>query len=278
MRYLRNRMSQTGIGDGRTVGSVAAAVEFKDVVKKFQGASYNALDHLSLKIEEGELLTILGTSGCGKTTLIKMINRIYEADSGDIYLSGKNIKEIDPITLRRGIGYVIQQIGLFPHMTIYDNIATVPKILKWDKEKIDKRVTELLDMVNLPADEFKNRYPGQLSGGQQQRIGLIRALAANPAVMLLDEPFGAIDAINRSNLQDELLKIHRESQKTFLFVTHDISEAFKLGTKVLIMDKGNIQQYGTPSEIVQRPANEFVESLIVSGFSDPHIFKDGEGI
>ncbi|MBR1866398.1 MAG: ABC transporter ATP-binding protein [Lachnospiraceae bacterium] len=257
---------------------MAVAVEFQNVVKRFPGAGYNALDHVSLKIEEGELLTVLGTSGCGKTTLIKLINRIHEADEGDIYLAGTNIKEIEPITLRRGIGYVIQQIGLFPHMTIYDNIATVPRILKWDKEKIDRRVTELLEMVNLAPEEFKDRYPGQLSGGQQQRIGLIRALAANPKIMLLDEPFGAIDAINRSNLQDELLKIHRQSRKTFLFVTHDINEAIKLGTKVLIMDQGKIQQYGTPTEIIEKPANAFVESLMRSGGADSNYVRNGEGI
>ncbi|MBQ7433805.1 MAG: ABC transporter ATP-binding protein [Lachnospiraceae bacterium] len=257
---------------------MAIAVEFQDVVKRFPGAGYNALDHVNLKIEEGELLTILGTSGCGKTTLIKLINRIHEADEGNIYLSGTNIKDIEPITLRRGIGYVIQQIGLFPHMTIYDNIATVPRILKWDKDKINQRVTELLEMVNLPPEEFKDRYPGQLSGGQQQRIGLIRALAANPKIMLLDEPFGAIDAINRSNLQDELLKIHRQSRKTFVFVTHDITEAMKLGTKVLIMDQGKIQQYGTPGEIIEKPANAFVESLISSGHVDTNYVRNGEGI
>ena len=257
---------------------MATAVEFRNVVKKFPGASYNALDHVNLQIEEGALVTVLGTSGCGKTTLIKMINRIYEPDEGEILLGGTNIQQIDPITLRRGIGYVIQQIGLFPHMTIYDNIATVPKILKWDKAKIDARVTELLQLVNLDPDEFRNRYPRQLSGGQQQRIGLVRALAANPTLMLFDEPFGAIDAINRANLQDELLRIHRQSKKTFLFVTHDISEALKLGTRVLIMDHGTIQQYAAPSEILSRPANAFVESLLQTGRQETNIVRDGEGI
>ncbi len=241
------------------------AVEFRDVLKTFPGAGYPALDHISLQIAEGELVTILGTSGCGKTTLIKMINRIYEPDAGKIFINGADISQMDPITLRRGIGYVIQQIGLFPHMTVYDNIATVPKILKWDRERIDRRVTELLELVNLDPEEFRGRYPKQLSGGQQQRIGLIRALAADPALILFDEPFGAIDAINRANLQDELLRIHRQSSKTFLFVTHDISEALKLGTRVLIMDHGAIQQFDTPDEILRHPANDFVTALLHTG-------------
>lgn len=254
------------------------AVEFQDVVKQFSGAGYPSLDHINLKIEEGELVTVLGTSGCGKTTLIKMINRIYEPDQGKILLSGVDIEKLDPIKLRQGIGYVIQQIGLFPHMTIYNNIATVPKILKWDKKKIDKRVTELLELINLDPEEFKNRYPAQLSGGQQQRVGLVRAMAANPSVMLLDEPFGAIDAINREKLQDELIKIHEQSNKTFIFVTHDINEAFKLGTKVLFMDKGKIVQYDTPEEIRKYPATEFVDSLIRSGLSGQTYVREGEGI
>jgi len=255
-----------------------AAVEFQNVVKQFPGAGYPSLDHINLKIEEGELVTVLGTSGCGKTTLIKMINRIYEPDQGKIFLSGVDIEKLNPIKLRQGIGYVIQQIGLFPHMTIYNNIATVPKILKWDKKKIDERVTELLELVNLDPEEFKNRYPAQLSGGQQQRVGLIRAMAANPSVMLLDEPFGAIDAINREKLQDELIKIHEQSNKTFIFVTHDINEAFKLGTKVLFMDKGKVIQYDTPEEIRKHPETEFVDSLIRSGLSGQNYVREGEGI
>ncbi len=255
---------------------MANAVEFKNVVKQFKGAGYPSLDHINLIIEEGELVTILGTSGCGKTTLIKMINRIYEPTSGEILLFGKNIEEQNITKLRQQIGYVIQQIGLFPHMTIYNNIATVPKILKWDKEKIHKRVIELLQLVNLDPDEFKDRYPSQLSGGQQQRIGLIRALAADPDIMLLDEPFGAIDAINRVKLQNELIKIHEQSKKTFIFVTHDINEAFKLGTKVLIMDQGKIVQYDTPEAIQINPANDFVRELIESG--NESYVRDGEGI
>ena len=243
---------------------MSIAVEFLSINKRFPKATYNALEDVSLGINEGELITILGTSGCGKTTLLKMVNRIFEPDSGEIRLFGTNIKQMDPVKLRRGIGYVIQQIGLFPHMTIYNNIATVPKILGWDKKRIEERVEELFELVNLDSKEFKSRYPAQLSGGQQQRIGLARALAVDPSVMLFDEPFGAIDAINRENLQDELLKIHDKSKKTFLFVTHDINEAFKLGTRVLIMDKGQVKQFATPLEILNNPADEFVSALIKS--------------
>lgn len=256
---------------------MSVAAEFINVSKRFPNATYDALNKIDLSINEGELITILGTSGCGKTTLLKMVNRIFEPDSGEIRLFGSNIKEMNPITLRRGIGYVIQQVGLFPHMTIYNNIATVPKILGWDKKRIEERVEELLKLVNLDSKEFKQRYPSQLSGGQQQRVGLARALAADPALMLFDEPFGAIDAINRENLQDELLRIHDESKKTFLFVTHDINEAFKLGTRVLIMDKGSIKQFGTPKEILSNPADDFVAALIKSA-EKHYTLLDGGGI
>jgi len=193
-----------------------------------------------------------------------MINRLYEPNEGKITLFGEDIKDVDVVKLRRRIGYVIQQVGLFPHMTIAENITTVPKLLKWSKEKIEGRVEELLHLVGLNPKEFKNRYPSQLSGGQQQRIGLARALAVDPKIMLLDEPFGAIDAINRMNLQDELLRIHGGLKKTFLFVTHDINEAFKMGTRVIIMNKGRICQFDTPQNIAKNPADDFVSSLIDS--------------
>jgi len=254
------------------------AVEFINVTKHFKNASYNVVDQVNLEVMQGELITILGTSGCGKTTLLKMVNRLYEPDEGEIRLFGENIKNSDPVQLRRKIGYVIQQVGLFPHMTVYDNIATVPKILKWNKNQIDTRVEELLALVDLDPKEFKNRFPAQLSGGQQQRIGLARALAVKPELMLLDEPFGAIDAINRNNLQNELKRIHSKYQKTFLFVTHDINEAFKLGTKVLIMDKGQVQQFDTPNNIINKPANKFVSSLIESAIQPQHIWSMGDGI
>lgn len=257
---------------------MSIAVELINVTKHFKNASYNVVDHVNLEIGQGELITILGTSGCGKTTLLKMVNRLYEPDDGEIKLFGENIKNSDPVQLRRKIGYVIQQVGLFPHMTVYENIATVPKILKWDKNKIDARVEELLILVDLDPKEFTKRYPAQLSGGQQQRIGLARALAVEPELMLLDEPFGAIDAINRNNLQNELKRIHSKYQKTFLFVTHDINEAFKLGTKVLIMDEGQVQQFDTPENIIGKPANKFVSSLIESVLRPQQMLSMGDGI
>jgi osmoprotectant transport system ATP-binding protein len=237
-------------------------LRFENVVKRFPGTDYNAVDHVTLSVSEGEFVTILGTSGSGKTTLLKMVNRLYEPNEGRILLRGEDIAGTDPVQLRRGIGYVIQQVGLFPHMNVRDNIATVPKILKWERERIDARVDELLALVNLDPAEYRGRFPAQLSGGQQQRVGLARALAVDPVVMLLDEPFGAIDAINRSTLQDELLGIHRASKKTYLFVTHDIAEAFKLGTRVLIMHDGKVVQYDTPEAIRRAPAGAFVEELL----------------
>jgi osmoprotectant transport system ATP-binding protein len=241
---------------------VTELLRFENVVKRFPGADYNAVDHVGLSVEDGEFVAILGTSGSGKTTLLKMVNRLYEPNEGRILLRGEDIADKDPVQLRRGIGYVIQQVGLFPHMTVRGNIATVPKILKWDAGRIDARVDELLRLVNLDPDEYRDRFPSQLSGGQQQRVGLARALAVDPVLMLLDEPFGAIDAINRAALQDELLAIHRASKKTYLFVTHDIAEAFKLGTRVLIMHDGRVMQYDAPDVIKSAPAGEFVEELL----------------
>ena len=252
---------------------MSISIEFNDVSKKFQNTSEYAVDHISFSVTHGELITILGSSGCGKTTLLKMINRLYEPDSGVIRFFG-DISRNDPVEFRRKIGYVIQQVGLFPHMTIEKNIATVPRILKWDKDKICSRIDELLILVGLDPEEYRKRYPSQLSGGQQQRVGLARALAADPELMLLDEPFGAIDAITRLKLQDELLKIHQASRKTFLFVTHDINEAFKLGSRVLIMDGGKIQQFDNPRNIVTNPANAFVESLIDSVRQQELLWKE----
>ncbi|HBE77567.1 MAG TPA: glycine/betaine ABC transporter ATP-binding protein [Firmicutes bacterium] len=240
------------------------AVEFRSISKRFPRASYDAVSAVSLSIREAEIVTILGTSGCGKTTLLKMVNRLYEPDSGQILFFGQPVENLNAVQLRRKIGYVIQQVGLFPHMTIGENIATVPKILGWSKPKINERIIELLELVELNPPEFMQRYPGQLSGGQQQRVGLARALAADPELMLMDEPFGAIDAITRINLQNELMKIQSKFHKTILFVTHDINEAFKLGNRVLIMDQGQVQQYATPNEIRYKPANEFVARLVNS--------------
>lgn len=238
------------------------AVEFQNVTKCFGGAASPALDHVSLVIDPGELVCVLGTSGGGKTTLIKLINRLLDPDSGTVLVNGHDISTIDPVTLRRSIGYVIQQTGLFPHMSVAQNIAVVPTILGWDNAHIDERIDELLNLVHLDPADFRNRYPAQLSGGQQQRVGLVRALAASPDLMLLDEPFGAIDAITRSGLQDELLRIHRGSDKTFIFVTHDVTEALKLGTKVLVIDEGRVQQYAEPHALLAHPATPFVQDLL----------------
>ena len=240
------------------------AIEYKGVCKTFRGADSYAVDHVTAAVEEGEFVTILGSSGCGKTTLLKMTNRLYEPDEGRIALFGQDIAGQDPIALRRSIGYVIQQVGLFPHMTVEANIAVLPGLLGWDKARTRDRVTELLELVGLDPQLFRGRYPSQLSGGQQQRVGLARALAAGPRLMLLDEPFGAIDAITRTNLQNELLRIHKETGGTYLLVTHDINEAFKLGDRVMVMDRGQLFQFGTPREIVTAPADGFVASLIAS--------------
>lgn len=238
------------------------AIEFKNVCKKFNKSGHYAVDHVNLTINEGEFITILGSSGCGKTTLLKMINRLYEPDEGSIELFGEDISTVDVLTVRRRIGYVIQQVGLFPHMSVEENISTVPRLLKWNKSKIADRLEELFTLIDLDANEFRHRYPSELSGGQQQRVGLARALAVDPKIMLLDEPFGAIDAINRVKLQNEILKIHGGLKKTFLFVTHDINEAFKLGNRVIVMNEGVIRQFDTPEEIARHPADEFVSSLI----------------
>ena len=243
---------------------MAVAIEFKNVSKTFKGAGYPAVNDVSLTVNEGEFVTILGSSGCGKTTLLKMVNRLYEPDTGSIILFGEDISTVDVVKVRRRIGYVIQQIGLFPHYTVGDNIATVPKLLKWEKAKIDARVNELLTLVGLEPKEFRDRYPAQLSGGQQQRVGLARALAVDPKIMLMDEPFGAVDSITREKLQDELMRLHQETGKTFLLVTHDIEEAFKLGERVIIMNEGRIRQFDTPDAIIRRPADPFVQSLVNS--------------
>ena len=236
-------------------------IKFENVNKIFPNG-FKAIDNLNLEVKKGETLVLLGTSGSGKTTTMKLVNRLIEPTSGKIYINGEDISSYNPIKLRRKIGYAIQHIGLFPHMSIAENIAVVPKLLKWSQEEIDQRINELLNLVNLDPAEFRNRYPSQLSGGQKQRIGVIRALAADPNVILMDEPFGALDPITREQLQDEFLDLESEIKKTILFVTHDIFEAIKMGDRIVLLDEGKIQQCATPHELVENPKNKFVEQFL----------------
>ncbi len=240
---------------------MSKTIVFERVSKDFTGTGRAAVRDVSLEVMEGHLVVLLGPSGCGKTTLMKMVNRLYEPTSGRILIDGVEIHDLKVTELRRRIGYVIQQVGLFPHMKVEKNIAVVPQMLGWDKLKIHRRVTELLDLVGLPATEFRDRYPSQLSGGQQQRVGLARALAADPSIMLMDEPFAAIDNITRTRLQDELLRIQQNVRKTILFVTHDVEEALKLADEIVVMRDGQVLQYDTPLNILSHPANEFVVEL-----------------
>lgn len=237
-------------------------IKFENVNKKYPNSKILAVDNLNLHIKEGEICMLVGPSGCGKTTTMKMVNRLIEPTSGNIYINGKNILSQNPVELRRNIGYVIQNIGLFPHMTIADNIATVPKEKKWDKDKISARIDELLELMELNPKIYRNRKPSNLSGGQKQRVGVARALAADPPVMLMDEPFGALDPITRSKLQNEFLYLQEKIKKTIIFVTHDIDEAIKMGDKIVVMKQGKIVQQGTPNDILSSPANEFVENLV----------------
>jgi osmoprotectant transport system ATP-binding protein len=239
-----------------------AELEFRDAVKRYPGADRNAVDHLSLTVPAGEICVLVGPSGCGKTTAMRMVNRMIDITEGDILLGGASVRGREPTALRREIGYVIQQIGLFPHLTIAENIATVPRLLGWDKARTRARAANLLELVSLePA--LGDRYPAQLSGGQRQRVGVARALAADPPLMLMDEPFGAIDPINRGRLQTEFLRLQAEIRKTVVFVTHDIDEAIKMGDRVAILREGGVlAQYGTPEEILTRPADEFVARFV----------------
>jgi osmoprotectant transport system ATP-binding protein len=224
-----------------------------------------AVTDLSLDIPDGDTCILLGPSGCGKTTTLKMINRLIEPTSGRIFLDDEDVTRVDPIRLRRRMGYVIQQVGLFPHETIETNIATVPRLLGWGRARIKARVTELMELVGLDPAQYRRRYPAQLSGGQRQRVGVARALAADPPVLLMDEPFGAIDPVTRARLQDEFLRLQAEVRKTVVFVTHDVEEAIKLGTRIAILDVGGIlQQYDTPAEVLGRPKNRMVADFVGS--------------
>jgi osmoprotectant transport system ATP-binding protein len=232
------------------------------LTKAFPGVAAPAVDRLSLDIPEGTTCVLIGPSGCGKTTTMRMINRLIEPSGGRILLGDEDVTHIDAVALRRRIGYVIQQIGLFPHMTIAANIATVPRLLGWDRAKIDARVDEMLTLVGMEPARFRDRFPRELSGGQRQRVGVARALAADPPVMLMDEPFGAIDPITRANLQNEFLKILRRLRKTVIFVTHDIDEAIKMGDRIAILKDGRLVQYGTPDDILSQPADAFVAEFV----------------
>jgi osmoprotectant transport system ATP-binding protein len=231
-------------------------------VRKTYDGQKNIVDDLDFEIRSGELVVLVGESGCGKTTTMKMINRLIEPDGGDIYIDGRSIKSFNKNELRRNIGYVIQDIGLFPHLTVRKNVSVVPLLCKKDKALVDRSVEELLRLVNLPPEEYADRYPGELSGGQQQRVGFARALANNPDIILMDEPFSALDPITREQLQNELLSLQEELHKTIVFVTHDIDEAIKLGDRIAVMSEGRIIQFDTPEEILKNPVNSFVESFV----------------
>jgi len=240
-----------------------ANIIFDKITKHYPGTPTPAVDAVSFKVTEGSTCMLVGSSGSGKTTLLRMVNRLIEPSSGQILIDSKNVLQEDPIQLRRRIGYVIQQVGLFPHMTIAENIRITAEIAGgWSKQRLEARVDELLELVGLPSAEFRKRFPRQLSGGQQQRVGLARALATDPAILLMDEPFGALDAITRARMQDELLRIQRDVHKTILFVSHDIEEAFKLGNQIAVLSEGRLVQLGSPVDLLAHPANDFVRKLV----------------
>lgn len=236
-------------------------IELKKISKSFDG-KIKVIDNLNLKINKGELVVLIGESGCGKTTTMKMLNLLVKPTSGEILINGENIVESDIIELRRNIGYVIQKVGLFPHMTVGENIELVPKLKNWDKNKRKEKAMELLNLVDLDAEDYYYRYPSELSGGQQQRIGIARALAADPEIILMDEPFSALDPLTREMLQDELLKIQSEIAKTIVFVTHDMDEALKIADKIAVMKDGKILQYDKPEEVLKNPKDEYIEFFI----------------
>ncbi|WP_379203402.1 ABC transporter ATP-binding protein [Paenibacillus sp. GCM10012306] len=242
------------------MGAGVAAVEFKQVTKNY--GSGNVLENFDLTIPSGQIVTIIGPSGCGKTTLLKMINRLIEPESGSVLVEGQEVSTLNPVELRRNIGYVIQQIGLFPHMTIEQNISIVPRLKGEKKKDLVHRTEELLQLIGLDPKQFRSRYPHELSGGQQQRIGVARALASNPSIILMDEPFSALDPISRVQLQKELIKLNEKVQKTIVFVTHDIDEALKIADQVILLKDGFIVQTGTPANLLEEPASDFVREFL----------------
>jgi osmoprotectant transport system ATP-binding protein len=239
-----------------------AEIGFKDVVKRYPGRASAAVENLTFEVPPGEICVLIGPSGCGKTTALKMVNRLITITDGDITIDGRSVRQLDLSQLRRGIGYVFQQIGLFPHMTVENNIGTVPRLLGWPKDRIHRRAGELLELVGLDPSSDLKRYPGEFSGGQQQRIGVARAMAADPPIMLMDEPFGAIDPIARDRLQNDFLRLHRQIPKTIIFVTHDIDEALKMGDRIAIMRDGQLVQMATADDLLAKPANEFVAQFV----------------
>jgi osmoprotectant transport system ATP-binding protein len=245
-----------------TLRGGAAGLEFVEATKVYAGRRTPAVSKLTLEIPASEICVLIGPSGSGKTTALQMVNGLIPMTSGDVTINGSSIKSVDQTELRRGIGYVFQQIGLFPHMTTEGNIGTVPRLLGWPKERIRARARELLELVGLDPDEDLRRYPSEFSGGQRQRIGVARAMAADQPLMLMDEPFGALDPITRDRLQDDFLRLHRELPKTVVFVTHDIDEAIKMGTRIAILRDGELVQYDTPDRILAEPANEFVADFV----------------
>jgi len=232
------------------------------VRKRFAGATTAAVDGVSLDVAAGEICVLIGPSGCGKTTTMRMINRMIDPDEGRILVDGRDIARVDPVELRRGIGYVIQQVGLFPHLTIAENVATVPRLLGWSAARVTQRVDEPRALVDMDPALYRARFPRELSGGQKQRVGVARALAADPPLLLMDEPFGALDPLTRAALQDEFLRLLRELSKTIVFVTHDMDEALKLGTRIAVLREGRVVQYDTPAQLLAHPADAFVESFV----------------
>jgi osmoprotectant transport system ATP-binding protein len=245
------------------VSGEAAEIAFDRVTKRYPGRAEPAVRELTLTVPAGEVCCLVGPSGAGKTTAMKMVNRLIDITEGDITIGGTSVRSFDVTALRRGLGYVIQQVGLFPHMSVGENVATVPRLLGWPKTRIAAQVDELLHLVDLPADDYRARFPSELSGGERGRVGLARALAANPPVMLMDEPFGALDPITRARLQQELLRIQHELRKTIVFVTHDIDEAILLGDRIAILREGGVlAQYDTPENLLAHPADDFVERFL----------------
>lgn len=248
-------------------------ITLDQVSKSYDGVS-RIINHLSFEVLEGEILMLLGSSGCGKSTILKMINRLIDPTEGRIYLDGKDIQQQDPIELRRSIGYVFQGIGLFPHLSIRENISMVPRLIGWPEDRINNRYRELLELVQLSPEIHADRFPDELSGGQQQRVAVARALAADPAYLLMDEPFGALDAITRDSLQQEFLELKQRLNKTIIFVTHDIVEAVTLGDRIAILHEGQLEQIGTSEEILENPATDFVRELFAKSVKSWKGFKN----